>query len=190
MLLGTILLIICSILVDQRSLNQIYRIAHPVPQLLTPLLSSHDRSILSQQFSGNTYTCTVCLESHKGNRCLQLNCDHIFCRACLENFWKLCIQEGDVGRVGCPDPECVKAGREATEDEVARVATADEVLRWKWLRAKRTLERDPSVIHCPLSFCQAPVSKPKSEDDESGWSRLRICQACGYSFCAFCRRTW
>jgi len=110
--------------------------------------------------------------------------------AVLEDFWKLCIQEGDVGRVGCPDPECVNAGIEAGEEEVARIVTPDEVGRWRWLRNKKVLEKDPSVVHCPLSFCQAPVSKPQGVGEESGWSRLRTCQSCGYSFCSFCRRTW
>jgi E3 ubiquitin-protein ligase RNF14 len=53
----------------------------------------------------------------------------------------MCIQEGDVGRVGCPDPECVKAGREAVEEEVARVVTDAGVKRWRWLREKRNLEK-------------------------------------------------
>jgi len=29
------------------------------------------------------------------------------------------IQEGDVARVGCPDPRCVKDNREAAEQEVS-----------------------------------------------------------------------
>jgi len=53
----------------------------------------------------------------------------------------MCIEEGDVGRVGCPDPECVKKGNEASEEEVARVVTETELQRWKWLREKRTYDR-------------------------------------------------
>ncbi|KAH7929072.1 hypothetical protein BV22DRAFT_1102654 [Leucogyrophana mollusca] len=166
-------------------------IPHPAPHILLPLLVSHDLSAKSSQFSQNSYTCAVCLTSQKGARCLQLSCSHIFCRSCLEDFWGLCITEGDVGRVGCPDPDCVKEAREAVEDEVMRVVSEEQVRRWRWLRQKCTLERDPSMVHCPMEFCQTPVPKPKSDgDDESGWARLRTCQACDYSFCAFCRRTW
>jgi len=95
-----------------------------------------------------------------------------------------------VGRVGCPDPECVKAGKEAGEEDVARVVAPDDVERWKWLRNKKALERDPTIVHCPLSFCQAPVPKPQGIGEESSWSRLRICPSCGYSFCSFCSKTW
>jgi len=31
------------------------------------------------------------------------------------------IQEGDVARVGCPDPRCVKDNREAAGQEVSQV---------------------------------------------------------------------
>jgi E3 ubiquitin-protein ligase RNF14 len=96
-----------------------------------------------------------------------------------------------VSKVGCADPECVNAGREAGEEDVARIVTPEELRRWRWLRNKIALEKDPGVIHCPLSFCQASVPKPQGlGDEESGWSRLRICQSCGYSFCSFCKRTW
>jgi len=56
----------------------------------------------------------------------------------------MCIEEGDVGRVGCPDPECVKKGTEAGEEEVARVVTDAELERWRWLREKRHYDRGTS----------------------------------------------
>ena len=53
----------------------------------------------------------------------------------------MCIEEGDVNRVVCPDPECVKKGSEAEEEEVARVVTETELKRWRWLKEKRNIER-------------------------------------------------
>jgi len=121
----------------------------------------------------------------------------------------MCIQEGDIDRVSCPDPECVKKGSEAGEEEVARVVTEAELQRWKWLREKRAYERgtstfnpafslphilllDPTIIHCPIAVCQSPVPKPADIDDNSGsgWNKFRQCPKCWFSFCAFCKRTW
>lgn len=116
-------------------------IPHPAPRLLAPLLISYEKSTKETEFTNNSYPCAVCLTAYKGSKCLQLACSHIFCRTCLEDFWTLCITEGDVGRVGCPDPECVKAGREANEEEVARVVTDQDLQRWRWLREKRALEK-------------------------------------------------
>ncbi|KAH6917635.1 ring finger protein 14 isoform 2 [Coprinopsis sp. MPI-PUGE-AT-0042] len=165
-------------------------IVHPNPPVLKPLLAEFDASSKSLQFAKNAYECSVCLTTLKGAKCLQLNCQHIFCRPCLEDFWGLCISEGDVGRVGCPDPECVKQKREAGEEEVARVVSGAEVVRWRWLREKRNLEKDPTIIHCPVAICQTPVTKPLGKDPESSWARFRQCPRCSFSFCAFCRRTW
>ena len=117
------------------------RLPHPAPQLLSPLLLAYELSSKSAQFSQNSYSCTICLNQLKGSKCLQLSCEHVFCRSCLEDFWKMCITEGDVKRVGCPDPECVKKGREAEEEEVARVVNEEEVRRWKWLKEKRRFDR-------------------------------------------------
>jgi len=116
-------------------------LSHPAPRLIAPLLSSYDISSQSSQFAQNSYPCSICLTWLKGSKCLQLVCKHIFCRSCLEDFWKMCIEEGDVNRVGCPDPECVKKGSEAGEEEVARVVTEPELKRWRWLKEKRNIER-------------------------------------------------
>lgn len=67
----------------------------------------------------------------------------------------MCIVEGDVGGVGCPDPECVKKkGKEggedvfeAEEEEVRRVVGEERAVgRWKWLRRKRQVERGMCVV--------------------------------------------
>ncbi|RDB29614.1 E3 ubiquitin-protein ligase itt1 [Hypsizygus marmoreus] len=166
------------------------RIPHPSPRVLATKFKDFEASTKSIRFTQSSYPCSICLTSLKGSKCIQLSCAHVFCRLCLENFWKLCIAEGDVGRVGCPDPECVKAGREANAEEVAWVVSVPEVERWRWLREKRNLEKDPTIIHCPMSFCQTPIPKPPGTDENSGWDRLRSCPACSFSFCAFCRRTW
>lgn len=65
----------------------------------------------------------------------------------------MCIVEGDVGRVICPDPECVKkrgkkSGEyvEVEEEEVRRVVGNERAVgRWKWLRRKREIEKGMCV---------------------------------------------
>lgn len=178
-----------------------FRIPHPSPQLLLTTLLTYFSSSKSDQFAHGSFLCAICLSERKGAHCLALSCGHVFCKACLVDMWGLHVREGQVSQVGCPEHDCGKTNakdanslREATEDEVRAVLSENELDRWKWLRKKRDLERDPTMIHCPMEYCQEPVTKPTSsiggDDDESGWARLRTCTACGYSFCAFCRRTW
>ncbi|KAJ7135261.1 RWD-domain-containing protein [Mycena crocata] len=165
-------------------------IRHPVPRHLGSLLTAYDDSARSAIFSRASYACTICLETIKGSKCIQLSCTHIFCRSCLFEYWSLSIIEGNVEKLGCPDPECVKMGRESGEAEIARVVSEEEVERWRWLREKILVERDPSLVHCPMAFCQTPVPRPSECDSDIGVNRLRICPACSFSFCGFCKRTW
>ena len=123
------------------NLTIISRIPHAAPQLLLPFLTAHESKSQSSKFNQLSHSCSVCFETRKGSQCLQLYCGHIFCRTCLRDGWGLYIAEGDVARVGCLSPECVKEGQEANEEEVRRVVTEEEVRRWKWLREKRASER-------------------------------------------------
>ncbi|KAF7339852.1 KH domain protein [Mycena venus] len=160
------------------------------PPRIASLFSSYDDSARSELFSRASYSCAVCLTSVKGTKCLQLACSHVFCRSCLYDYWAFSIAEGSVEKLGCPDPECVKVGRESAEEEIARVVSEQEVRRWRWLKEKIMFEKDPSLVHCPMVFCQNPVPKPKESQTDEGGDRLRICPACSFSFCGFCKRTW
>ena len=53
----------------------------------------------------------------------------------------MCVSEGEIMRVGCPDPSCVKLAQPSSEGEVARVLTTEEIQRWRWLKEKYTLEK-------------------------------------------------
>jgi hypothetical protein len=130
------------------------RIPHAAPQLLLPFLTAYESKSQSSKFNLASHPCNVCFETVKGSRCLQFICGHIFCRACLRDGWSLYIAEGDVARVGCLDPQCVKDEREATEDEVRRVVREEEVHRWKWLREKKATERGEFISHIyPDAHC-------------------------------------
>ncbi|KAH7883896.1 hypothetical protein F5I97DRAFT_1813835 [Phlebopus sp. FC_14] len=171
-------------------------IPHPSPAHLLPVLLTYASSVETTAFADTSHACIICLGEYKGRHCVRLECGHVFCRGCLVEMWGLHVKEGDVERVGCPDVSCAqeKEGmREAVESEVRTVLSDEEVERWRWLRKKRDLERDPTMIHCPMEFCQEPVPKAKhgdEDEEETGWERLRTCHSCGYTFCALCRRTW
>ncbi|KAF7320224.1 KH domain protein [Mycena kentingensis (nom. inval.)] len=152
--------------------------------------TTYDDQTNSDTFAKQSYACAVCLTSVKGAQCIRLTCSHVFCRTCLDDFWSLHITEGSVDRLGCPDVQCTKDGRTATEEEIARVVSPAAVERWRWLRQKILFEKDPSLVHCPMSFCQHPVPRPPESASDSGADRLRICPACSFSFCGFCKRTW
>ncbi|KAF8680164.1 RWD protein [Rhizoctonia solani] len=171
-------------------------LAHPSPKILLSHLITHQATAKQARFSAQAYTCGICLSTQRGSKCIQLDCPnaHVFCLGCLKEFWGMCVSEGDVTKVACPGVECVKAKSDVGdvgEDVVRRVLTDEQVARWKWLRIKHAAEKDPHSVPCPVRMCQAPVPRPQAAvNDETGWSRLRTCDACGFAFCVACKRTW
>ena len=137
-------------LVVQPAGSHLRRIKHPAPRVLADRLTSFDTKRRLERFSKTNYSCEVCLSSIKGAKCISLACEHVFCRACLVDFWGLCISEGDVDRVGCPDPGCVTEGSKASEEDVRGVVSSTEVERWKWLKDKKELEKGALVAETLL----------------------------------------
>lgn len=160
--------------------SHLSRIKHPAPSILADRLTSFDTKTRLEKFSKTNYACQVCLSSIKGAKCTSLACGHVFCRACLVDFWGLCISEGDVDRVGCPDPGCVKQGTKASEEDVRRVVSTEEVRRWKWLKDKKELEKGvpaaetlfgPDIYVCRSDNCPLPdgfLPAPGKEADAGG----------------------
>ncbi|CAE6456661.1 unnamed protein product [Rhizoctonia solani] len=173
---------------------------HPSPSILLSHLVTHQANTKQAQFSAQTFKCGICLSVQRGAKCIQLDCPnaHVFCLDCLKEFWGMCVAEGEVTKVACPGIECVKAREKVKndagdvgDDVICRVLNAEQVTRWKWLRAKHAAEKDPSAVPCPVRMCQAPVPRTKAAaEDETGWSRLRTCDSCGFAFCVACKRSW
>ncbi|CAE6521841.1 unnamed protein product [Rhizoctonia solani] len=173
---------------------------HPSPKILLAHLMAHQSSAKQAEFSVRAFTCGICLSTQRGSKCVQLDCPnaHVFCLECLKEFWGMCVAEGEVTKVACPGVECVKARETAKndagdvgDDVIRRVLNEEQVARWKWLRIKHAAEKDPSSVPCPVRMCQAPVPRPRAAaEDETGWSRLRTCDSCGFAFCVACKRTW
>jgi E3 ubiquitin-protein ligase RNF14 len=158
---------------------------------LARTLTSYNDNTTGLKFLEQAFTCPVCQTSVKGNKSMQLSCGHVICRDCLLEYWSFNIQEGDIDHVCCPDPDCMKQGREARQSELEQVLTPEIIERWQWLREKRLYERDPTVCICPIFSCQMAIPLPiQVEEEGSSWSRLRTCPSCEFSFCFICRRTW
>jgi len=166
------------------------RILHVHNHHIISLLKIYDLSVRQDKFSEQSFTCEVCMSTHKGAHCILLSCGHVFCRACLHGFWNVYIAEGNIARVACPDPQCMKTPKEASEDEVERVLEPGVFERWKSLRTKREFEASISPVYCPMPNCQAPVPYVPDEDPNPVWQLFRACTNCGFAFCSYCNASW
>ena len=134
------------------------------------------------RFEQETFECGVCLEPKKGSVCHRLLlCGHVFCVACLQDFYNNCITEGDITNVKCLAPNCGKdpdppparqepqrKKRRRKEDrtldpsELLQIPLEQEtVQRYVKLKRKKMLESDRTTVYCPRQWCQGAARSKK-----------------------------
>ena len=121
-----------------------------------------------------------------------LDCGHVFCTHCLQDFYNNAITEGDLAAVRCLEPSCAKE-RENTQistgkkrrkprtfispSELLQIPLEHDIVkRYVTLKYKTELETDKNTVYCPRAWCQGAArskkhKKPKGlelQDDESG----------------------
>ncbi|KAJ3953482.1 hypothetical protein N0V92_010045 [Colletotrichum tropicale] len=130
-------------------------------------------------FAKETFDCGVCLDPKKGSVCHKmLDCGHIFCTQCLQEFYDNAITEGDLATVRCLAPNCAKERAETQgasgRTKKRKVKTAispsellqmglsqDTVTRYVTLKYKNELESDKNTIYCPRSWCNGAARSKK-----------------------------
>jgi E3 ubiquitin-protein ligase RNF14 len=121
-----------------------------------------------------------------------IDCGHVFCVRCLQDFYNNAINEGDLASVRCLAPDCAKKRAEAqakagktrkpktnlNPSELLQIPLEHEVVtRYVKLKHKADLESDKNTIYCPRKWCQGAARSKKhrkpvgleidSSDDES-----------------------
>ncbi|KAK8065345.1 RWD domain-containing protein [Apiospora hydei] len=139
----------------------------------------YDNMAKRKAFEKETFDCGICLDPKKGAVCHRmLDCGHVFCIQCLQDFYNNAITEGDVASVRCLEPKCaeereVKA-REAAGGKRRKPKTfispsellqipldQDMVKRYVTLKHKTELESDKNTVYCPRSWCQGAARSKK-----------------------------
>jgi E3 ubiquitin-protein ligase RNF14 len=105
-----------------------------------------------------------------------IDCGHVFCVECLQDFYNNAIKEGDLTFVRCLDPDCAKkriAAQAASKkkrkvktqlspSELLQIPLEPEIVaRYVKLKRKAALESDKNTIYCPRSWCQGAARSKK-----------------------------
>lgn len=78
----------------------------PREDILTRLLD-FDEAQRQRAFDGRVYGCGICFSEKLGSGCLNFKeCAHVYCRACLGEYFQIQIRDGNVQCLNCPEPEC------------------------------------------------------------------------------------
>lgn len=111
-----------------------------------------------------------------------LDCGHVFCIQCLQDFYNNAIKEGDLATVRCLTPGCSKE-REAAQASAGRKKRKldmsispsellqiplepDAVKRYVALKYKTELESDKNTIYCPRPWCQGAARSKRHKKPE------------------------
>ncbi|KAI1171245.1 RWD-domain-containing protein [Nemania sp. FL0916] len=183
-------------------------------------LLDYDMNAKRKAFEKETFECGICLDPKKGTACHKMiDCGHVFCIQCLQDFYKNAITEGDVDAVTCLAPNCArereKDATQASSHKGRKLKTSispsellqiplhqDTVQRYVMLKHKTKLESDKNTVYCPRSWCQGAARskrhrKPEGlelvdsdDEEEEDTGLLAICEDCGFAFCTRCGQSW
>ncbi|KAI9183730.1 hypothetical protein H9P43_004648 [Blastocladiella emersonii ATCC 22665] len=171
----------------------------------------HDQNVRRAAFRSQQYTCLICLYPRFGKDAVALpGCGHLFCRACLHDFFVVLVDNGMPHQVRCPHPDCAPSARgaaaagapdaqEAELDAEAQLAAhpvtaafltdligAARTAKWTEQFLNRAYASDPSMLWCARVTCGGPARRAT----DGVYTRLATCLHCKYAFCAHCNRGW
>ncbi|KAK7954525.1 hypothetical protein PG988_015219 [Apiospora saccharicola] len=139
----------------------------------------YDNMAKRRAFEKETFDCGICLDPKKGAVCHKmLDCGHVFCIRCLQDFYNSAITEGDVASVRCLEPKCAEQREAKARDaaggkrrkpktfispsELLQIPLdQDMVKRYVTLKHKTELESDKNTVYCPRSWCQGAARSKK-----------------------------
>ncbi|KAM0713976.1 hypothetical protein Q7P37_010939 [Cladosporium fusiforme] len=135
-------------------------------------LTSFNHAKSRSVFEAGTYDCGICLERKKGTDCYSnFDCNHIFCKPCLQDFYNNAITEGDVDSIKCLDPDCGKEkdGRPARKKQsslhpcmLMEMGISEATARrYVGIKRKKRMDVDPNTVYCPLKKCKHPARNDK-----------------------------
>ncbi|XP_057216009.1 E3 ubiquitin-protein ligase RNF14-like [Triplophysa rosa] len=151
-------------------------------ELRTDILShllDFDEAQKQKVFDGKVFCCGICFSEKLGSSCLLFKeCQHVYCKACMKEYFEIQIRDGKVQCLDCPEPECTSV---ATPAQVKLLVGEEEFARYDRLLLQSSLDRMEDVVYCPRKSCCTPVMlEPKTS--------LAICPSCRYAFCTICNR--
>ncbi|XP_049588317.1 E3 ubiquitin-protein ligase RNF14 isoform X2 [Syngnathus scovelli] len=150
-------------------------------QILLSEILIHDAAQAQKVFARTVHDCAVCFVSYLGSECIKIEeCGHVFCRACLAQFCRLQITEGNVLGVTCAQAGCTAS---PTPAQVASLVGEELFRRYDRLLLQSSLDRMADVTYCPRPSCASPIIVEEA-------SSAALCSVCAFAFCVSCKKTY
>lgn len=145
---------------------------------LLPQLLDYDEAQRQRLFDGKVFCCGICFSEKLGAICLCFKeCQHVYCKACMSEYFEIQIKDGNVQCLNCPEPKCSSV---ATPLQVKQLVGEELFARYDRLLLQSSLDLMADVVYCPRVSCGTPVMV---EPDTT----MGICSGCQYAFCTLCK---
>ncbi|XP_036380465.1 E3 ubiquitin-protein ligase RNF14 [Megalops cyprinoides] len=146
---------------------------------ILPQLLDFDEAQQQRVFDSKVFCCGICFSEKLGSSCMCFKeCKHVYCKACLSEYFQIQIRDGNVQCLNCPEPKCPSV---ATPSQVKLLVDEELFARYDRLLLQSTLDLMADVVYCPRKMCQTAVMV---EPDTT----MGICPSCQYAFCTLCKR--
>lgn len=74
---------------------------------LLPQLLDFDEEQKQRVFDGKVFGCGICFVEKLGSNCLCFKeCQHVYCKDCMTEYFQIQIRDGNVQCLNCPEPKC------------------------------------------------------------------------------------
>ncbi|XP_043925206.1 E3 ubiquitin-protein ligase RNF14-like isoform X2 [Protopterus annectens] len=161
---------------DPRAVQDVESWGNILPEILD--FNQHQKQKL---FNSKVYCCKICFLEKFGSDCLCFtDCEHVYCKACLKEYFEIQIKEGTVHLLICPEPKCTSV---ATTAQVKQLVGEEAFSRYDRLLLQNGLSLMTDIAYCPRLSCQTAVLK---EPD----SEMAVCSNCLFAFCTKCNLSY
>lgn len=173
---------------------------------LLPQLLDFDEAQRQRVFDSKVFCCGICFIEKLGSNCLCFKeCQHVYCKACMSEYFKIQIRDGNVQCLNCPEPKCTSLATplqvkqwyllinfrthslELNQNlmlafilQVKQLVDEELFARYDRLLLQSSLDLMADVVYCPRQSCGTAVM---AEPDTT----MGICSACQYAFCTLCK---
>ncbi|KAK5918238.1 hypothetical protein CgunFtcFv8_003017 [Champsocephalus gunnari] len=145
---------------------------------LLPQLLDFDEEQRQRVFDSKVFGCGICFVEKMGSHCICFKeCQHVYCKSCMTEYFQIQIRDGNVQCLNCPEPKCTSI---ATPSQVKQLVDEELFARYDRLLLQSSLDLMADVVYCPRQSCGTAVMV---EPD----STMAICSACQYAFCTLCK---
>ena len=74
---------------------------------ILPQLLDFDEAQRQKVFDAKAFCCGICFMEKLGSGCLCVKeCQHVYCKTCMTEYFQIQIRDGNVQCLNCPEPKC------------------------------------------------------------------------------------